>query len=279
MDIVSFSDQYADAASVLEVDETELRIRYQAVPDAPPRWLAYRGGKPVGFASARLRPDNRMFVRFDCRELSAYGALADEAAAELRRPLHTTIARDDLPALVVLRAAGFAEDFVGERFRVPFIAVLDRLPRTRIPSGFTVESADAVDEAKLFTLDNTLRSEVPGTEGWRGDRAMFHVELTSAAFDPAAYLVAVDESNGELAGLVRVWREPTGPRLGLIGIARQYRHTPIGAALLRQALIEASGWGHDTFVADTSRNHPRIYRHLQRIGARSMGEFVSMVRR
>lgn len=279
MEVVPFRDQYADAAAVLDVDEDELRRKYVADVGPPQRWLAYRGDKPVGLASARLRPDRRMFIRFDCRELSAYGALTTSAAAELGQPLHTTIGRDDVPTLVALRAAGFTEDFVGERFRIPFDAVLDRLPRSRVPPGFVVEPADAVDEGKLFTLDNTLRNDVPGTDGWRGDRAMFHGELTSSQFDRDAYLVAVDQGNGEYAGLVRVWRQPTGPHLGLIGVARQYRNTAIAAVLLRRALVAASGWGHDTFVADASSDNAVIYGHLERIGAQSVGEFVSMVRR
>ena len=77
---------------------------------------------------------------------------------------------------------------------------------------------------------------------------------------------------------MRIWRNPTGPRFGLVGVLRRYRNTTIAAALLKQALTAASGWGHETFTAETSPSNPIIYRRMERVGAESLGQFLQMVR-
>lgn len=79
----------------------------------------------------------------------------------------------------------------------------------------------------------------------------FHGELAERPpFDPGGYLVGVDEATGAYAGLIRIWRNPAGPRFGMIGAARQYRNTLLAAALLRQALEAAATWGSDMFTAE-----------------------------
>lgn len=280
MEIEPFTDQFKLAAEVSGMDEEELRRRYQRQDRPERRWLAIRNGKAVGAVAARRRPDNRMLLSFECRELSAYGPLTEEAAAAIGGPLYAIVDQADRSTFIVLRAAGFAVDFVGERFRVTFESALDRLRRAWIPLGFSIHPANAVDEGRLFTLDNTIRDSVPGTEGWRGDRDWFHEELVETPpFDATGYLVAIDDHNGEYVGLVRVWRNATGPRLGLVGVIRQYRNTPIAAALLKRALTDASGWGHDSFVTETSRANTVVYPRLKRLGAESLGEFVRVVRR
>lgn len=280
MDVVPFTDQYSLAAAVFDTSEGELRRSYEDEAHPTRRWLAIRSGKAVGAVAARLRPDNRMVLSFTCPELSAYAALTEQASAALDRPLYSVVDQDDRPAVIALRAAGFAGDFVGERFRVAFETALEPLHRVRIPVGMSIHPADAVDEGKLFTLDNTIRHDVPGTDGWRGDREWFHDELaTSPPFDPTGYLVAIDDGNGEYAGLVRIWRNEGGPRLGLIGVIRQYRNTSIAATLLKRALTAASGWGYESFVTETSSANTAVYRRLKRLDAESLGEFVRLLRR
>lgn len=203
-----------------------------------------------------------------------------EAAATLRGSLYTSADADDGETLDALNASGFAVELVMERFDIRFDRALTMLERARVPSGFSIHPADAVDEERLFTLDNTIRQDTPGTDGWRGDRQWFHEELSDAPpFDPTAYLVAVDNTNGEYVGLIRIWRNPTGPRFGLIGVIRQYRNTPIGAALLRQALSAASHWGESTFTTETSPGNQVIYPRMKRLGAESLGQFFQLVRR
>ncbi|GMQ85096.1 MAG: hypothetical protein BMS9Abin07_0661 [Acidimicrobiia bacterium] len=279
MEIAAFVDQYELAAGLYGIGAEEMRRRDQG-NNSVRRWLAIRNGNAVGAVTARLRPDNRMFVTFVVRELSAYGPLTETAAAAAGRTLYTTVDEDDRPKVIALTAAGFAREFVAERFRIRFDTALARLSRAWVPSGLSIHTADSVDQRRLFTLDNTIRHDIPGTDGWRGDREWFRDELTeSPPFDASAYLVAVDNRNGEYVGLVRIWRNPTGPRFGLVGVIRQYRDIPIAAALLKHALTAASEWGHPTFTTETSRGNKVIYPRLKRLDAEHLGQLLRLIRR
>lgn len=275
-----FTGQYELAAVLYGMSPDELRGRDERQGQPLQRWIAISDGEAVGAVSTWSRPDNRTFLYFVGRDRTAYAPLTEAVVETLHRRVHTHIDANDTQAVEALEAAGFESELVEEGFRIRFDKALARLDRAWIPSGFSIHSADAVDEDRLFALDNTLRQDTLGTDGWRGDREWFHDELADAPpFDPSAYLVAVDDHNGEYVGLVRAWRNPSGPRFGLVGVVRQYRNTPIAAVLLKQALTAASRWGQDTFTAETSPANAVIYPRMERLGAESMGQFLQMVRR
>ncbi|MDH3190135.1 MAG: hypothetical protein OEM39_05790 [Acidimicrobiia bacterium] len=141
--------------------------------------------------------------------------------------------------------------------------------------------AREVDSDRLFVLDNALRSDTPGTDGWVGNREWFAAELE----EPAAYVAAVDVESAEPIGLVRIWRQPGKPHFGLIGVSRQHRGGGarggrgggVAAGLLRHGLEEAAEWGFDTFTADTSPSNTAIYSRMGRLGAESLGQSLQMV--
>lgn len=271
MHVEPFSDQYGAVAALTGRSAEDLRARDAARPAR--RWLARDGGEVVAVASAITRPDRRTFVTF-AGDTSGYGALTEAAAGALRRPLH---ARADCAAgdvLGVLAAAGFSAEIVTEAFRIGFADARGALRHARGARWFRVVPAAAVDPGRLFTLDVAVRQDVPGTDGWRGDRAMFLDELD----DPAAYAVAIDDTTAELAGLARMWRNPTGPRFGLVGVLRQYRGSPVGPALIRTVLDEAAGWGHDSFVTETSLTNQALHPRLERVAAERIGKQVQLRR-
>lgn len=279
VEIVRFTDEYELAAAVYDMAAAELRARDERQAQPSQRWLAVSDGEAAAAVSTWWRPDDRTFLYFVGPDRAAYSLLTDAVVDALDRPVHTFVDAEDGELVEALRSAGFEVEVVEERFRIRFDRVLTWLRRAWVPSGFSIHPADTVDEDRLFILDNTLRRDTPGTDGWRGDRDWFHDELTeSPPFDPSAYLVAVDDRTGEHMGLVRIWRNPTGPRFGLIGVLPDYRSTTIAGALLRQALLAASKWGHETFTAETSPANRLIYRRMSRIGAKSLGRFHQMVR-
>ncbi len=149
--------------------------------------------------------------------------------------------------------------------------------RAWIPSGYAVRSVADVDEERAFALDNRVRSLVPGTDGWIGNRDWFSDELRSEELDPNAYLLAVEQATDEFAGLVRIWRNPDGPRLGLIGILPEHRRTPLAAALLKQGLEAASTWGHEAFGTETSLANKGTYPALRRMGLTPVGRFHQLL--
>jgi hypothetical protein len=72
-----------------------------------------------------------------------------------------------------------------------------------------------VDEDGLRALDDALRQDVPGADGWVNDPYEFcEYTFDDRHFDPATYLVAVDDVNQAYAGLARVWNNPGRPPSG-----------------------------------------------------------------
>ncbi len=279
MEVLRFNDEYELAAGLYDMTVAELRARDERQGQQLQRWMAVREGEAVAAVSTWWRPDDRTFLYFVGSDRGAYPPLTDAVVDALGRPVRTFADAGDGELMEALRSARFEVELVEEGFRVPFDRALEWLRRAWLPSGFSVHAADTVDEDRLFVLDNTLRQGTLGTDGWQGDREWFHDELAeSPPFDPSAYLVAVDNRTGDYVGLVRIWRNPAGPRFGFIGVLPRYRTTTIAGVLLRQALLAATEWGHETFTAETSPSNPTIYERLSRIGAESLGRFYQMVR-
>lgn len=141
---------------------------------------------------------------------------------------------------------------------------------------FEIARADEVDADALFALDTELRGDTPGNDGWRGNRDWFDDELNSAEFDPSGYHVATDQHAGNLVGLCRMWRNPNGPTLGLLGVRRDRRNGFTALSLLRETLTSSSEWGWPTFETHTAR--PQLRRRLDRVGADQTGAYHRYVR-
>jgi len=179
-------------------------------------WRALDGDLLAGEISARLRPDNRWFVYFDTWRADAYPPLADAVARDLGRDLYVTLEDAEYDALDACAQAGFAVHRRESYYRIPADPAVTGLAGAVLPDGLDVLSAADADIARLRLLDDALRQDVPGCEGWQWDAEQFRAETFSPFFDPATYVVAVDRAGGQYTGLVRIWRNRAGPRLGLI---------------------------------------------------------------
>lgn len=232
-------------------------------------WIARNGDQVLGAVAVRGRPDGRRFARFGDsvpESLSWLGA----AVAE-RGGLHA-IARS-AGELGQLIAAGFVVEIENHDFEIRFDDALLRLGRPRLPDRFSLVPPHELDEKKCLALDNELRQDVPGTDGWIGTLEMWRDELASAEYDPSGYLVAVERPTGKYCGLIRVWRNDDGPRIGLLGVSRSNRGSPLAAALLQSGLAGAATWGSATFRTSTSPSNPGTYPALRRMGATPVATF------
>jgi ribosomal protein S18 acetylase RimI-like enzyme len=147
-----------------------------------------------------------------------------------------------------------------------------------LPDGIRVISAADADEDRLRVLDGALREDVPGGDGWRWDPADFRAETyESDEFDPATYLVAVDQADGEYAGLVRIWMRPTVPKLGLIALLPPYRGRGLAKALVGAALDGVSERGVTEVVADVDDTNAACTGLLASFGGRRDGGTVELV--
>ncbi|HEU5421823.1 MAG TPA: GNAT family N-acetyltransferase [Streptosporangiaceae bacterium] len=237
------------------------------------------GGEPAGTVRAWLRPDQRCSVFFDSARPEAYPLLAAAVAGELGCDLYATVDESDAAQLAACAAAGFTLSRRESYYLIPTSPAQTGLAASALPAGLTVLSASGADEDRLRLLDDELRQDVPGSDGWRWDAEGFRRETFSPAFDPATYLVAVEEGSGEYAGLVRVWNNPAGPRLGLIAVRDGYRRRGLARALLGRTLGVLSERGQAAVTAEVDDTNNASRTLLAGLGARRTGGCAELVRR
>lgn len=254
MECRRFRDEYDEVAPLYGMTAEALRARDRK------RWIAVHHEKIVAAAETLIRPDGRCFLR-PVGDESAASSLAHEIVRELRRSVYA-VAAEGSPLLGDLLAGGFATELTNEEFVVPFRAALRFVRRATVPGPYRLLPIAESDLDRLYALDNAVRNLVPGSDGWTGNRDWFDDELT----DRAAYWVAADLVTDKYVGLARMWRNPDGPRFGLIGVMPGHRRPSPAAALLRATLEEAAAWGYDTFTTETALTNPVVHPRLTRIG-------------
>lgn len=189
------------------------------------RWRALIDGEEAGDLKVIVRPDARCFASFERCRSGVEQALLAAVDDEFRVVLHVNVDENDETALRLYRQLGFVVHRRESIYAVPTDPATTCLEVEAIP-GISLVPADRVDERSLRELDEALRQDVPGTDGWRWDEAAFREETFDPNyFDPTTYLVAVERGRGDYVGLARVWNNPGAPRLGLIAVLRR-----IGAA-------------------------------------------------
>lgn len=243
-------------------------------------WRALDGGDQVGAARACIRPDGRCFVFFGSCRGDTYEPLTAAVDDAVRRDLHITLDEADGERRRLFEQLGFGVDRREREYLIPTDPKLTGLRGVRVPDGFAFAGADAVAEERLRALDDALRQDVPGTDGWLWDELGFREETFAPPFfDPAAYLVAVDEASGEEAGLVRVWNNPSRPRLGLIAVLPRYRRRGLARALLAHAFAVLHERGRTEVSAEVDETNLASTSLLASLGARRSGGSLELIRR
>ena len=249
------------------------------VTRTPDGWASHRGETAVGKAAALVRPDARCFVLFGACHHDAYRPLVQTIARQLRRDLYTEIDEADTEVLQRLVGSGFVINRREHTYAIPIDPTSTGLTNLAVPAGFELLTADQVDEDRLRELDDELKQDVPGADGWKWDRQGFRKETHDAPdFDPVTYLVAIEQATGRYAGLVRAWNRPDSPRLGLIGIGRGYRRRGLARVLLAQVLASLHQRGQSDVVAEVDVTNTGSNRLLTSLGARRTGGIIELIR-
>lgn len=221
---------------------------------------------------ARVRPDQRCAVQFrDCHP-DTYAPLLAAAAAELDRDLFTEA---DPPGLPRLAGLGFTVWRREHHYRIPTGPVA---PAFQTPSDVDLTSAGQADLDRLRLLDDSLRQEIPGSDGWRWSPEEFREETFSTGFDPATYLVAVERGTGGYVGLLRVWMRPAGPRLGCVGVLPAFRRTRVTAALLSAVFRVLVERGHPEVRTEIDATNRPANALAARAGAIHTADSYALVR-
>jgi ribosomal protein S18 acetylase RimI-like enzyme len=216
-----------------------------------------------------IRPDSRCFVHApEDLELVAAGcdvyASTDEA---------------DANRLHAFERAGFEVHRRQLELLLPTDPALTGLAGALVPDGFSLARADEVDERRLRLLDDELRQDTPGTDGWRWTAEDFHDETyASPHFDPALYLVAVCPV-GALAGICRVWLRPEHPKLGFVGVVSAHRRRGVALWLVAEtfAVLHERGLAEAWTEVDETNVASRAL--LEGLGGRRVGASLELIRR
>jgi ribosomal protein S18 acetylase RimI-like enzyme len=242
-------------------------------------WRALAGGEVAGEAHGMLRPDRRWFISIDAWTAAALSALMSAVTDDLRHDLYTVIDADDEAGLQDWSTAGFAVARREHHYLVPTATEKTRLTGAMLPAGISLVPADAVDEDGLRLLDDQLRQDVPGTDGWVNDPQKFReYTFDEQHFDPATYLVAIDDLNQAYAGLARVWTGPHRSRLGLVGVTAGYRRRGLAKALLAAVFTALCDRGIGEVAAEADAASAAANALLCGIGARRVGGSIELVR-
>jgi ribosomal protein S18 acetylase RimI-like enzyme len=207
-----------------------------------------------------LRPDGRRFV---------LGRPTGELPPE---ELFASVEESDLGRLRAFEDLGF----VRERRELQLVLPTDR-PRLPAPAGVVALRADEVAEETLRLLDDELRQDVPGTDGWRWTADDFREEtFQSAHFDPAVYLVAAHE--GAHVGICRVWIRPEHPKLGFIGVRRSLRRHGIARWLIGEAFAVLHARGEREAWTEVDETNVASRSLLEGLGGRLVGASLELRR-
>ena len=176
------------------------------------------------------RPDGAWSIQLPHDQPSAWPALVEAATRDgcgtlvLTRP-----AGEDDEHLLALQRAGFQRARTETIWRLPVAAI----PTTAVRTEHRLVPVTDLDPEAVVALDNAIRADIPGCEGWVATGAQLAATFDDADFDPALYLVAQHLRTGGLEGLVRVWDGRPDPRLGCIGVAASCRRTSLTLVLLQ----------------------------------------------
>jgi ribosomal protein S18 acetylase RimI-like enzyme len=207
-----------------------------------------------------LRPDGRRFLVGPLRESLPPGELFAWAQ------------EDDHERLRELEDLGF----VRERRELQLV-LRTAVPRLRAPAGVDAVRADAVEEGTLRLLDDELRQDVAGTDGWRWSAADFREETyLSPHFDPAVYLVAT--AGGEPVGICRVWSRPEDPQLGFIGVRRSLRRRGIARWLVGETFAVLQARGEREVWTEVDEMNVGSRTLLEGLGGRAVGASLELRR-
>lgn len=239
------------------------------------RWHALEDDQVVGRAHLRRRPDGRAFVAADAWREPVTRALLDAVAADVPGELYTLAGEDEADQVALLAAAGYQVTRQEDEFVMPVAAVLAATAGP-VPPGVTIVPADEKEADRLARLDERLRQDVPGSDGWVNDPAEFRAYTFDEHFDPRLYLVAV--VGGEYAGLVRIWRGNRVPRLGLIAVLRWHRRRGLARALLHAAFTPLAERGVELVSAEADVTNTQSQALLASVGARRTGGSVELRR-
>jgi GNAT superfamily N-acetyltransferase len=241
-------------------------------------WQALDRGTVAGEVSVWRRPDNRKQLFFDTWRPDAYLPLTLAVAHDLGQDLYTVLDDSEFDAFDACVGAGFTVNRRESYYKISTDPAVTRLSTASLPPGISVISPKEADIDRLRLLDEALRQDTPGSDGWRWAPQDFKDETFGRGFDPETYLIAI-APGGDYVGIVRVWLGWRLPRLGFMSVKKPYRRRGITRALLGQAFQVLHERGDESVIAEADDENEASVTLLTSLGGRRTGGTVELIRR
>ncbi len=212
------------------------------------------------------RPDGRCFVHGE-----------PDGDLPLGR-VYTTADEADEPRIRELARLGFTVQRRELVLELPTDPAAWSVSIAELPSRVSFVQADRVEAEGLRVLDDLLRQDVPGTDGWKWSQDGFREQTyESSGFDPATYLVALDQRERGI-GIARVWMRPDQPYLGLIGVRSDWRRKGVARALLAAVLTAVRERDARDVGTEVDEANAASRGLLSGFGGRTVGASLELVR-
>lgn len=213
--------------------------------------------------SAIQRLDGAWSIRLPHDHEELWCTLLDTPSADISGPMLVMRPADQgHSADSELQPAGFAPVRQQTVWRHPVVAALSKPPVT---IGHRLVQVTSLDAEAVARLDNEIRGDIPGTEGWHSTGAELMESLDDPEFDSELYLVAQHLETGSLDGLIRVWNREPEPWLGCIGVTRPWRRTRLALSLFQDIArtLHARKVTHIVTETDTTNHDSHVMARRQ----------------
>ena len=251
-------------------------VRVESAGDMSWR-LVHADGEEIAAASAWVRPDGRCTLTISSAAHDAIAMIVPAVAAATPEEILVNVRAGRADLRDQYAAAGFMEKRTEAVYAIGVEEAVRRSEGARLPSGVSAVPLSSVQEDELRVLDDALRQDVPGADGWRWPPSDFREETYGAWFEPALYLVAVEDATSAPIGIARVAiHAGRPPRLGFIGTSRPYRRTGVASALLARIFAELSRRDVELITTEADVENVASTTLLTSLGAERVGGFVVM---
>jgi GNAT superfamily N-acetyltransferase len=240
-------------------------------------WRAMRRGAAEGELSGWTRPDGRCQLTLRGGDADAAEALLLEARRAANGELLIVVDPADDRLASASERAGFHRKRTELEYSLDPRSAISHLGPGHLPSTLSVQDWDAIDHDRLRLLDDELRQDVPGTDGWRWTPEGFVEEITGSHFDPRFYAVLVEQPSAEYVALCRVWSRSGRPaRLGMIGVVQRWRRCGVAAALLARVLAECAHRSTGAITLEIDERNVPSTTMFRSLGAVPIGSSLEM---
>ena len=235
------------------------------------------GACEVASATAWVRPDRRCILSLADGENVGTPLLVEAAANAVSHELLVNVRAGDHRLRDRYAALGFEEKRTEAVYTIRVADAVARLDGAKLPAELGVRTLPEVPEDELRELDDRLRRDVPGTDGWTWSAAGFREETYGPWFIPDLYLVAVDIGTRAPVGIARVsTREGRLSRLAFIGTVPRHRRTGVARGLLSMIFARLHDRGAEFITTEADLENVGSTTLLMSIGARRVGGYVEL---